>query len=816
MTRTEERLTDALDAAGRAVKGQDLRQLPAPGDTARVRRRGGWQRWLAPVAAAAAVAVIATFALIPALRHNPSAGGGGAGSVVTVGGFPTGIAVDTATNTAYVSAGEANSLSLVSTASCNAAMAASVRCANVKMAATGGSDPIGVAVDEQTQTVYVVNGGSNTVAVIDAVACNAADTAGCAAKPTLVNVGAGAEFLAVDELTNTVYVANTSAGTVSVIDGAMCDASDTSGCARKPATVAVGAGAFPIAVDPATDTVYVGESDGVAVIDGRTCNASISSGCARAPAIVPTGNEPAGIAVDDPAGTIYVSGESGTVALIDSATCDAADTSGCARPVATVTVGADPRGDAFDTATSTVYVADAGSDTVSLLNAATCNAAETSGCAAIPATFPAGASPRRVAVDPANHTVYVVNVEASTVSVVNSASCNATLTKGCPSAPPAGTSAGISAAGALRSSCSPAETEQSSGQSAAAFTGQATEVASGSVNGGGWTLWARKGMPEPGALENGGLVLGGRWYGLCAGFPNIAEMEFIDTGSRGIAYGYMALPGKLTLTMTPAGSLETPDTVRLGAASFFIADLAKSACAYKSVVLHASTPSGSAMHQLGFGSCQAGHDVAITGSDGEWGTGQGPASAPGMGLGTGPAAAGDGTLVNTQDNCTPGATLSDSGRPAAGQTASETQVASGQLAGSRWSLWSDRSVAGVDGIEDGGVVLDGRWYGLCPGFPNPAEFELVDTGQAGIVVGYVANPGDYKISIAGSEVLPSPASYRVRGGTFFIGVLPESACDYKALQLTAATSSVTDLHHLGFGSCQVNKLVAITESNGSW
>ncbi len=109
---------------------------------------------------------------------------------------------------------------------------------------------------------------------------------------------------------------------------------------------------------------------------------------------------------------------------------------------------------------------------------------------------------------------------------------------------------------------------------------------------------------------------------------------------------------------------------------------------------------------------------------------------------------------------------------------------------------------GVDGIENGGLVFDGRWYGMCPGPPNPAEVELLSTGQDGIVFGYVANLGDYKVTLSGPPGLPSPATYRIDGGTFFIGTRPRSACDYPALLLTASTKPVTDLHHLEFGSCQ--------------
>jgi hypothetical protein len=144
------------------------------------------------------------------------------------------------------------------------------------------------------------------------------------------------------------------------------------------------------------------------------------------------------------------------------------------------------------------------------------------------------------------------------------------------------------------------------------------------VAGRAWSLWAKRGVAEPGALVDGGVDLGGRWYGMCAGFPNVLETEFIDAGPHGIAYGYMAMPGRLTLLMAPSG-LQSPTIVRLSRASFFIGTLAKSACDYPSVVLQATTPSGSAIHVLGFGRCQLGQVVAITSSSGQWSPGHGPA-----------------------------------------------------------------------------------------------------------------------------------------------------------------------------------------------
>ncbi len=50
--------------------------------------------------------------------------------------------------------------------------------------------------------------------------------------PARVLAGIGARGIAVNEATNTIYVANTAANTVSVIDGANCDATVESGCGQ--------------------------------------------------------------------------------------------------------------------------------------------------------------------------------------------------------------------------------------------------------------------------------------------------------------------------------------------------------------------------------------------------------------------------------------------------------------------------------------------------------------------------------------------------------------------------------------------------------
>jgi DNA-binding beta-propeller fold protein YncE len=124
----------------------------------------------------------------------------------------------------------------------------------------------------------------------------------------------------VNQATDTVYVTNFGAenfggdsvdayDTVSVINGAICNANVRSGCSQSPATMVTGGAPFGVVVDQAADTVYVSsiiDSD-VDVFDGATCNATHHAGCSQTPATVPTGGWPGDLAVNQATGTVYVS-----------------------------------------------------------------------------------------------------------------------------------------------------------------------------------------------------------------------------------------------------------------------------------------------------------------------------------------------------------------------------------------------------------------------------------------------------------------------------------------------------------------------------
>lgn len=174
-----------------------------------------------------------------------------------------------------------------------------------------------VAVDQATDTVYVLNQGTpGVVSALNGAKCNASVTSGCAAQPPTVTVGnaSGPAGLAVNETTNTVYVDNTADDTVSVIDGATCNGTNTSGCGQTPVIVQVGRQYFGyVAVDPATDLVYVTDylDDAVSIVNGATCNATHTSGCDQVPPMVPAGPSPTGVAVDQNNHDVYVTDNGG-------------------------------------------------------------------------------------------------------------------------------------------------------------------------------------------------------------------------------------------------------------------------------------------------------------------------------------------------------------------------------------------------------------------------------------------------------------------------------------------------------------------------
>jgi len=130
--------------------------------------------------------------------------------------------------------------------------------------APAGNGPSLLAVNPGTHTIYVANGennngpsaGGDTVSVIDARHCNSLDVSHCEGPWPTITVGNGTagdlpSGIAIDQKTDTVYVTNVGDNTVSVFNGATCNAANTSGCGQTPAEVPVGSQPINLFADPA-------------------------------------------------------------------------------------------------------------------------------------------------------------------------------------------------------------------------------------------------------------------------------------------------------------------------------------------------------------------------------------------------------------------------------------------------------------------------------------------------------------------------------------------------------------------------------------
>jgi DNA-binding beta-propeller fold protein YncE len=367
----------------------------------------------------------------------------------TVGGAPVDVVYDATTRSVLVLNQGDDSVSVIDGATCNASVTSG--CGQRAPQFATGSDPAALDVDSTSNTIYVSNQSDNDVSVLAIGSCTSGHPAACRQIPSSTSVGAGPVGAALDSGTNTIYVANQDDGNLSVINAATCNARVSSGCATRWTTAATGDNPLSVAVDQATDTVYVANAspqnnpDGSAesldgstlsVIDGVHCNASSTSSCSSA-STINVGQGPAAIAIDESTNTIYVTNfDDGTVSVINGATCDAEVTTGCAANPPTILIGGSPEGIAFDSATGTLYVADTGEDKVSVINGKTCNARVATGCTQTPATIAVGKEPRGVAIDIATDTVYVANYADHTVSVINGATCDASATTGCGQQPP--------------------------------------------------------------------------------------------------------------------------------------------------------------------------------------------------------------------------------------------------------------------------------------------------------------------------------------------------------------------------------------------
>jgi 6-phosphogluconolactonase (cycloisomerase 2 family) len=111
-----------------------------------------------------------------------------------------------------------------------------------------------------------------------------------------------------DPQTNTIYVTNFGADTVSVINGGKCDARHIRGCSRHPGLVHVGHGPQGLAIDHQHRLAFVTIASGhsVSIFHTTKCHGSVMTGCRRPPAMLRVGPMPTGITINQRTATVYV------------------------------------------------------------------------------------------------------------------------------------------------------------------------------------------------------------------------------------------------------------------------------------------------------------------------------------------------------------------------------------------------------------------------------------------------------------------------------------------------------------------------------
>lgn len=178
-----------------------------------------------------------------------------------------------------------------------------------------------------TLDLYVIDGTTNTIV-------------------NNLSLGTGSQNVAVNPVTNMIYMTHDSTNTVSVINGSTD---------KVISTLAVGTFPTGVAVNPITNMIYVSnESGGVSVING-TKNIVMST--------IPVGNGPTGIAVNPVTNKIYVTNTNdNSVSVIDGKDNTV---------LATMPIGNSPSFVDVNPTTNMIYVGNLISQSISVIDGST-------------------------------------------------------------------------------------------------------------------------------------------------------------------------------------------------------------------------------------------------------------------------------------------------------------------------------------------------------------------------------------------------------------------------------------------------------------
>jgi YVTN family beta-propeller protein len=273
------------------------------------------------------------------------------------------------------------------------------------------SDLTAVALNTATNRFYVANaagsGGAGTgeVLVFDALTNVQIDT---------ITAGAFPVGIAVNSVTNTIYVACINSQNVLVIDGATD---------KVVATLTVGTNPVAIAVNSVTNKIYVADGSSEFTSAGQSMgyqNVTVVNGATNSilDQVAVAGGDPVAVAINTKTDTVYVATTVG-LAVINGA-----------NDTLTMTLGSDKIGSAaldpstqlplfpefygsFDVAvdesTNTVYVAnESATNTLTVVTGATNTVVESIPLAVLDASGkPVNSPARSLAVNPTNHMVYI-------------------------------------------------------------------------------------------------------------------------------------------------------------------------------------------------------------------------------------------------------------------------------------------------------------------------------------------------------------------------------------------------------------------------
>lgn len=335
----------------------------------------------------------------------------------TVAGGNGGGSMDPGHHTLYQPLVDEHAIGFIDTASCNAHRRSG--CRQTILAAPIGGAPGNMAIDLGTHSLYVVDGSTSVLEIINTNSCNITRQDGCTPVVTVPLLEGG--VVGLNTRTHTVYVTQFSENAVAVIRGAHCNASDHSNCSVVNAPAADGP-RIPW-VDLPTNTLYVtGDTNTLAILPGAACDSG-SPAC-HLIATTAVGSIPVGLATDTRTHTLFVGNwafgdELGSVSIVDTHTCGALDTSGCDTAWPRVSAGHGTFGVMYEPTKHRIYTTNASSATVSVIDTARCNAIDTRGCRAVSPQIAVGYFPTVSYVDPIRHTLYVENAADVTASILD-------------------------------------------------------------------------------------------------------------------------------------------------------------------------------------------------------------------------------------------------------------------------------------------------------------------------------------------------------------------------------------------------------------